>query len=94
MTAPTAAGVHDCLVDDRLGAFTTGERAVMIANRRRDVAELNRRARTRLRASGRLGPDELIAGARAFAIGDRVVARRNARTLGGRQRRRRARDRD
>jgi ATP-dependent exoDNAse (exonuclease V) alpha subunit len=34
-----------------------------------------------MRASGELGPDELIAGTRAFAVGDRVVARRNARTL-------------
>jgi ATP-dependent exoDNAse (exonuclease V) alpha subunit len=82
VTAPTAAGVRDRLVDDWLGAHSAGERAVMIANRRRDVAELNERARERLRASGRLGPDELITDARAFAIGDRVVTRQNARMLG------------
>jgi conjugative relaxase-like TrwC/TraI family protein len=82
VTAGTAAALRDRLVDDWFGAFASGEHAVMIANRRRDVAELNRRARECVQATGRLGPDELIAGARAFAVGDRVVARRNARSLG------------
>jgi excisionase family DNA binding protein len=82
VTAATAEAVRGRLVHDWLGAFTAGEHAVMIANRRRDVAELNRRARECLQASGRLGPDQLVAGTRSFAIGDRVVARRNARTLG------------
>jgi ATP-dependent exoDNAse (exonuclease V) alpha subunit len=82
VTAPTAAAVRDRLVDDWLGAHSAGERAVMIANRRRDVADLNRRARERLRAAGRLGNDEVVTDARAFAIGDHVVARRNARALG------------
>ena len=81
VTAPTAAAVRDRLVDDWLGAHSAGERAVMIANRRRDVADLNQRARERLRASGLLGRDELVTDARAFAIGDRVLARRNARAL-------------
>ena len=81
VTAPTVDAVRGRLVDDWLGTYTSGERAVMIANRRSDVAELNRRARECLQASGRLGPDELIVGTRAFAVGDRVVARRNARTL-------------
>ena len=81
VTAPTASALRDRLVDDWLGAYSAGERSVMIANRRRDVADLNQRARERLRAAGRLGRDELVTDGRAFAIGDRVLARRNARAL-------------
>ena len=65
MTAATAEAVRGRLVDDWLGTFTSGERAIMIANRRRDVAELNRRARECLQAYGRLGPDQLVAGTRS-----------------------------
>jgi ATP-dependent exoDNAse (exonuclease V) alpha subunit len=50
----------------------------MIAQRRRDKADLNRRARARLREAGRIGDDELF----RFAVGDRVIARRNDRRLG------------
>jgi conjugative relaxase-like TrwC/TraI family protein len=50
---------------------------VMIAHRRADVAELNARARAVLRASGALGPDELMAAGAAFALGDRVLVKRN-----------------
>ena len=47
----------------------------MIAHRRADVADLNRRARDALRALGRLGGDAARRpAARAFAVGDRVVA--------------------
>ncbi len=51
--------------------------SVMIAQRRLDVADLNRRALEYMRANGRLADEELaVAGAR-FAVGDRVVVRRN-----------------
>jgi ATP-dependent exoDNAse (exonuclease V) alpha subunit len=50
---------------------------VMIAHRRADVAELNARARAVQRASGALGPDELLAAGAAFAVGDRVLVKRN-----------------
>lgn len=43
----------------------------------RYVAELDTRARAVMRATGQLGPDELIAGGQAFAIGDRVLVKRN-----------------
>jgi ATP-dependent exoDNAse (exonuclease V) alpha subunit len=82
VAAPTAGQARQRLVDDWLAATERGERAVMIAHRRRDVADLNQRARERLRDVGRLGPDELTTGTRAFAVGDRVVARRNDRRLG------------
>lgn len=51
--------------------------AVMIAHRRADVAELNARARAVMRATGRLGVDELVAAGATFAAGDRVLVKRN-----------------
>jgi len=55
---------------------------VMLAVRRADVAELNNRARARLRQLGRLAGDQVEAAGRQFAVGDAVVCTRNARTLG------------
>lgn len=56
---------------------------VMLAIRRADVAELNLRARAALRDAGLLGTQELTVptgpySERSFAIGDLVVAKRNA----------------
>lgn len=56
--------------------------AVMVAHRRSDVEDLNERARGRLSAAGVLGPDEVVASGRAFAVGDRVIACRNDRRAG------------
>jgi ATP-dependent exoDNAse (exonuclease V) alpha subunit len=56
--------------------------SVMLAARRVDVADLNARARILMAANGRLGPDSLRVGEREFAVGDRVVALRNAHQLG------------
>lgn len=70
------------LVADWLEAHERGEQAIMLAHRRRDVADLNGRARDALRALGRIGDDHLTTESRAFAVGDRVVARRNDRRLG------------
>ena len=50
--------------------------AVMIAHRRADVADLNSRARERMRAAGLLGP-EIDTPAGTFAVGDHVVVKRN-----------------
>ncbi|TML36534.1 MAG: conjugative relaxase, partial [Actinobacteria bacterium] len=55
--------------------------AAMIALRRADVADLNARARALMQSHGRLGTDELRIGERAFAVGDHVVALKNARPL-------------
>ena len=63
-------------------AHAGGDTSVMIAHRRRDVAELNARARTQLRASGRIGDDLVRAAERSFAAGDRVVTTRNDRSIG------------
>jgi ATP-dependent exoDNAse (exonuclease V) alpha subunit len=54
----------------------------MIAFRRVDVADLNGRARALMRASGRLGLEELGLRGASFAVGDRVLMRRNDRRLG------------
>ncbi len=79
---PTAERVRETLVADWWqAARQPGCDAVMIAHRRSDVAELNQRAREARRAHGDLGRDELEAGERAFASGDRVIATRNARDL-------------
>jgi conjugative relaxase-like TrwC/TraI family protein len=75
VAAPTADDARSALVEDWWSAQDLGGRTLMIAHRRADVADLNDRARARLRAEGRLGPD--VSEQRAFAIGDRVVTTRN-----------------
>jgi hypothetical protein len=77
IAAPTADAARDALADDWWRALQVGERALMIAHRRSDVADLNRRARALLRDAGRVGSDALRTDRRAFAIGDRVVTTRN-----------------
>jgi len=54
---------------------------VMIAQRRRDVAGLNGRARAVLRHAGRLGQAELELPGGRFAVGDSVLIKRNDRRL-------------
>jgi conjugative relaxase-like TrwC/TraI family protein len=82
VAAPSAEAARGAMVDDWCATDESGATALMIAHRRRDVADLNARARERMRALGRLGPDVLVAGEHAFAVGDRVVATRNDRALG------------
>ena len=60
VAAPTADAARAALVDGWGAAWERGEQALMIAHRRADVPDLNRRARERMRAAGRLGPDELV----------------------------------
>jgi len=81
--ADTAGGVRERLISDWWEATQdpSGEEAVMIAARRDDVADLNTRARHRMRAGQHLGDTELNVDGRVFAVGDRVVALRNARRL-------------
>jgi conjugative relaxase-like TrwC/TraI family protein len=78
---PTADELRNTLVDDWWEAARRedGSDSVMIAHRRADVAELNDRARDRMRRDGQLGEQELPAGSLTFAVGDRVIARRNDR---------------
>jgi Ti-type conjugative transfer relaxase TraA len=80
---PTADATRTQLVSDWWRAAQQPDAdAVMIAHRRLDVADLNRRARALLGATGQLGDVELEACGRGFAVGDRVVASRNDRRLG------------
>jgi excisionase family DNA binding protein len=81
VAAPTADAVRDTLAGDWWHAHDAGERALMIAHRRSDVADLNRRARELLRNAGRLGSYALGTDRRAFAISDRVVTTRNNASL-------------
>jgi conjugative relaxase-like TrwC/TraI family protein len=55
---------------------------VMLALRRRDVADLNQLARSLMEADGRLGSKRLTLADREFAVGDRVVCLRNNTMLG------------
>lgn len=68
------------LVEDWWAARDSGSSA-MIALRRADVRELNTQARERMRAAGNLGSDVALP-CGTFALGDRVVLRRNDRRLG------------
>lgn len=81
IAAPTADAVRDTLAGDWWHAHEAGERALMIAHRRLDVADLNRRARALLHDAGRLASDALRTDHRAFAVGDRVVTTRNDASL-------------
>jgi hypothetical protein len=81
---PTAEQLRTTLVDDWWEAVRRPDAgdAVMIAHRRTDVADLNALASERMRRDGRLGDEEVRTDRRAFAVGDRVIARRNNRRAG------------
>lgn len=72
------------LVDDWWDtARTDPSRSIMIALRRADVDDLNRRARLRLAAAGVLvGPTLHDSGGMPFQVGDQIVCLRNHRRLG------------
>jgi len=65
------------LADSRREASLDPAGNVMIALRRRDLAELNTLAHGLMDGHGRLGNDRLSLDGREFAPGDRVVCRRN-----------------
>ena len=70
------------LVDDWYESHQVGERAIMLAPTRHEVADLNHAARQRLRHDGHLGPDLVAIGSTAFAAGDKVIGLRNDYKLG------------
>jgi conjugative relaxase-like TrwC/TraI family protein len=75
--------LRDQLVADWHGAVDGGQVALMLARRRSDVADLNRRARRSLIAGGYLdSTTERVVGGVALCDGDWVVATRNRRSLG------------
>jgi ATP-dependent exoDNAse (exonuclease V) alpha subunit len=60
----------------------TPERSIMLAYRRADVAELNRKARELMLSASRVSGPELLVNGMPLAAGDRVLLRRNDRRLG------------
>ena len=80
--APDADTVRERMVDDWWLAHRQDGQAAMYALRRADVEDLNLRARARLDAAGRLGPQRLDVAGRQFALGDEVICGRNDRRLG------------
>ena len=78
---PDVDAARERLVDD-WWAVRDPEGSIMIALRRADVAELNERARQRMRSEGALGHDELDLPGGHFAVGDHVLVRQNHVQLG------------
>jgi conjugative relaxase-like TrwC/TraI family protein len=78
----TAEQARDALVADWWAATRGGEHTLMMASSQADVDDLNTRARVHLRAAGHLGPDDLTAAGKGFAVGDQVLFLRNDRRLG------------
>ncbi len=82
MLGSTAEQTRRQLVLDWYSTHQDAEPGVMIAARRSDVDDLNRRARTLLLAAGALGDESITIEGRSFAVGDRVMTLRNSRGLG------------
>lgn len=76
VVAPTAAA-RARLAADYVTAHRRGERAVMLASRRRDVRDLNRRARMLLVDAGLVSGSVLAIGEREYQCGDRIMTLRN-----------------
>jgi conjugative relaxase-like TrwC/TraI family protein len=74
---PDPAVVRDRMVDGWWIATADGVDVLMLAAHHRQIDDLNQRARQRMRAAGCLGDREVLLGARAYAIGDTVLALRN-----------------
>ena len=77
ISAPTAHAAREALVTDWFTQHQAGGDAPMLALARSDVDDLNQRARHRLATQGLLGATEVEIGGRRFAVGDRVIGRRN-----------------
>jgi conjugative relaxase-like TrwC/TraI family protein len=75
--APSMAEARAQLVEAWFAARAGGDRGIMLAATRDDVAALNQLGRTSLRKAGQLGPDVTELGGIGFALGDRVVLLRN-----------------
>jgi ATP-dependent exoDNAse (exonuclease V) alpha subunit len=73
---PSGDASRERLVEDWWGVGDA-DAAVMIARRRIDVADLNARARARMRDAGAVSGPELRLPGGTFAVGDRVVVKRN-----------------
>jgi ATP-dependent exoDNAse (exonuclease V) alpha subunit len=81
-TFDTADELRTQLVADWHEAVVRGEDTVILAMHRKDVDELNRRARESLLADGRLNGPMLAVGEQEFGVGDQVLMLRNRRAVG------------
>jgi conjugative relaxase-like TrwC/TraI family protein len=75
------AARREAMVADWWERYREGEDAQMIAKRNTEVRELNRMARERMRAEGKLGAEEIRVGEARFAAGDQVITRINDQKL-------------
>jgi ATP-dependent exoDNAse (exonuclease V) alpha subunit len=74
VTAPTREDALDAAVAAWEADLLAGHEAVLLAWRRRDVADLNDRVRQRRRAAGAIsGPEVEAPGGKHYAAGDRVI---------------------
>lgn len=80
--APSSTQVREWIVLDWYASTGRGDDTIMLARRRGDVADLNRRARVVREARGELGGQRLATGSREFAAGDRILTLHNSRPLG------------
>ncbi len=78
--------VKAAMVLDWHRRFAAGEDSVMIARRRRDVADLNEAACSLLAENGSLGEASVEVGGQQFAVGDRVMTRVNTADVSNRER--------
>jgi ATP-dependent exoDNAse (exonuclease V) alpha subunit len=69
------------MVTDWLAARAEGRDVIMLARRTRDVTKLNVAARAALVERGEVRSDGIVAAGQRFAVGDRVMTRRNDRAL-------------
>jgi ATP-dependent exoDNAse (exonuclease V) alpha subunit len=81
-TAPTARALRAELAGDYVAAYQNGERVLMLATRRTDVADLNRRARNLLADHDTFSGPVLEIGGKPFQSGDRIICGRNQHRLG------------
>ena len=83
VSAETVDVLREQLVGDWWQAVDEhGSDALMIAARRVDIDDLNRRARLRLHAAGELGDGSVEAAGRDHRVGDRIICLRNHRSVG------------
>ena len=83
VVAETVDAVREQLVGDWWESVAEhGTDALMIAARRADIDDLNRRARQRLDAIAELGEEAVGSVGRDYRVGDRIICLRNHRSVG------------
>ncbi len=77
-THPTTEAARQVLIADwREHGLHNPSRTLILAHDREDVRALNRLARYEMDSAGLLGPERLVADGREWAVGDRLVCRKN-----------------